>query len=320
MNSVVLGQYVPGKSFLYKLDPRVKILSVIILMIAVFLLKSLLEIGIALGIILAVLIIGKINLVKVLKGLKPIMIFLLFTVIFQILFNKSGDVLVESTHYFTIYSLLAILCLTVIWLFLRKRLPFKLLGTIAYLLGIYFITRYINYGYELFNGNFTLYSRAVFDSVFVIVRLIIIVMLSTILTLTTKPNDLNLGIEKLLMPLKKIKLEPENYALIISISLRYIPTIFDEANKIMMAQASRGSDFKEGKLKDKIMQIVSLLVPMFIIAIIRSDNLASAMDARNFVPGKTRTKLHELKWRAFDTFAMIIVFVILSITVVLKVV
>jgi len=88
--------------------------------------------------------------------------------------------------------------------------------------------------------------------------------------------------------------------LIISISLRYIPTILDEANKIMLAQASRGADFAEGKMKDKIKQIISLLVPMFIIAFKRSEDLADAMESRNFVPGRERTRIHDLKFGMLD--------------------
>ena len=138
------------------------------------------------------------------------------------------------------------------------------------------------------------------------IRLVIIVTLSTILTLTTKPTDLTLGLEQLLKPLNIIKINSEEIALIISIALRYIPTLLDEANKIMLAQASRGVDFQEGKLKDKIMQVISLLVPMFIISFKRSDDLANAMEARNFVPGAKRTRLHVLLWKTIDTIVVIV--------------
>ena len=107
--------------------------------------------------------------------------------------------------------------------------------------------------------------------------------------------------------------------MIISISLRYIPTLLDEANKIMLAQASRGVDFKEGKLKDKVMQIVSLLVPMFIISFKRSDELANAMEARSFTPGATRTRLHQLSWKRLDSVAIGIAFVALSLSIVLRI-
>jgi energy-coupling factor transport system permease protein len=107
-------------------------------------------------------------------------------------------------------------------------------------------------------------------------------------------------------PFNYIGLNAEELAMIISISLRYIPTLLDEANKIMLAQASRGVDFSEGKFKEKITQIISLLVPMFIISFKRSDDLANAMEARNFVPGKLRTRIHILTWRRNDTITIII--------------
>lgn len=113
--------------------------------------------------------------------------------------------------------------------------------------------------------------------------------------------------ESFMRPLRVIGLNSDEFALIISISLRYIPTILDEANKIMLAQASRGADFTEGKLKDKIRQVVSLLVPMFIIAFKRSEDLADAMESRNFVPGKPRTRIHELKFGAWDLIALLFV-------------
>jgi energy-coupling factor transport system permease protein len=151
-------------------------------------------------------------------------------------------------------------------------------------------------------------------------RLIIVVTLSTILTLTTKPTDLNLGLEDVLKPLKVVKVNTEEMAMIIAISLRYIPTLLDEANKIMLAQASRGVDFTEGKLKDKVLQIISLLVPMFIISFKRSDDLANAMEARSFVPGQMRTRLHALTWKKIDTFTIVMSSLLLVLAIALRVI
>lgn len=175
---------------------------------------------------------------------------------------------------------------------------------------LYFLDNYL-LGSSLTTWNFTIYEDGAFAAFFVMIRLVIIVTLSTILTLTTKPTDLTLGLEKLLKPLAIIKVSAEEIALIISLALRYIPTLLDEANKIMLAQASRGVDFNEGKLKDKVSQIISLLVPMFIISFNRSDDLANAMEARNFVPGQTRTRLQVLKWKTLDSVAIIISSVIM---------
>ena len=151
------------------------------------------------------------------------------------------------------------------------------------------------------------------------VRLIIIVTLSTILTLTTKPTDLNLGLEKILKPLNLIKINSEEIALIISIALRYIPTLLDEANKIMLAQASRGVDFTEVKIKDKVMQIISLLVPMFIISFKRSDDLANAMEARSFIPGNPRSRIHILTWQYRDTIVIVFCIVVLISTIAVRI-
>ncbi|MDD5294070.1 MAG: energy-coupling factor transporter transmembrane component T, partial [Candidatus Izemoplasmatales bacterium] len=128
------------------------------------------------------------------------------------------------------------------------------------------------------------------------------------------------GLESLMRPLKIIGIRSEDFALIISISLRYIPTILDEAFKIMAAQASRGADFAEGKLKDKVKQVISLLVPMFIIAFKRSEDLADAMESRNFVPGKPRTRIHELRFGWTDIGVGIFTLAALALTIVLKVI
>jgi energy-coupling factor transport system permease protein len=119
--------------------------------------------------------------------------------------------------------------------------------------------------------------------------------------------------------LKAIGLNSEDFALIISISLRYIPTILDEANKIMLAQASRGADFAEGKLKDKVVQVISLLVPMFIIAFKRSEDLADAMESRNFVPGNPRTRIHDLKFNYRDLLTALVTTLCLAGSILVKV-
>ena len=165
--------------------------------------------------------------------------------------------------------------------------------------------RYITYVLEI-------YDKGLETSLFVFFRLITVVFIATILTITTKPADLTLGIEYLLRPLKAIKINSEEIALIITIALRYIPTILDEAYRIMDAQASRGADFNSGSIMKKAKIIVSLLVPMFIISFERSDQLADAMLSRNFVPGKEKTKYHILKWKALDTVSIIFSLIILG--------
>jgi len=183
------------------------------------------------------------------------------------------------------------------------------------IIGILTMLSLFTPGQVISSSNLTIYKDGLYGASFIMVRLIIIVTLSTILTLTTKPTDLNLGLEKILKPLNIVRINSEEIALIISIALRYIPTLLDEANKIMLAQASRGVDFSEGKIKDKVMQIISLLVPMFIISFKRSDDLANAMEARSFIPGRKRTRIHVLSWQNRDTVVIVFCLLVLVATI-----
>jgi len=321
MKSVIIGQYIPGKGLFYRLDPRTKIVAVFLIMIAVFLLETITQLLIGFGLAIMFLLIGRISIIKVIKGLKPIMILLIFTFIFQIILNRDGEMLVNHKMYLTVYTALFIIGAFIIWRILVKFSNFRFTLFFLFIASIYFILRYVDFGYQLLNPfNFQVYEAGLRMSFFVVVRLLIIITLSTLLTLTTKPTDLTQGLEKLMHPLKKIGFNSEDFALIISISLRYIPTIFDEANKIMLAQASRGADFSEGKLKDKLKQVISLLVPMFIIAFMRSEELANAMESRNFVPGNKRTRINELIFSYRDVIATSVSVLILASAIVLKVI
>ena len=139
-----------------------------------------------------------------------------------------------------------------------------------------------------------IYSDAISNTLFVAVRLMLMIMVTTILTATTKPLDLTLGIESLLRPLKVIKVPAHEIAMMISIALRFIPTLIEETQRIMKAQASRGVDLKEGKLKEKIMAILSLIVPLFVSAFQRAEDLANAMEARGYSPQAKRTRYKKL--------------------------
>lgn len=321
MKSIIIGQYIPGKGLFYRMDPRTKIVSVLLIMISIFLLESITELLIAFGIAVLLLLIGRISIFKVVKGLKPIMILLIFTFVFQIMLNREGETIVETDMFLTIYTILFLILAFIIWRLLVKLTKWRFTMFIIFILGVYFILHYISFGYQVVSPfTFKIYEAGLKMSFFVIVRLLIIITLSTVLTLTTKPTDLTQGIEKLMHPLKRIGFDSESFALIISISLRYIPTIFDEANKIMLAQASRGADFSEGKLKDKLKQVISLLVPMFIIAFIRSEELANAMESRNFVPGEKRTRINELTFSFTDLLSTAFSVLVLITAIVLKVI
>ncbi len=319
MNSIILGQYIPGKGFFYRLDPRTKIIAVLFLMIAVFMLESITQLLIAFGVAFVMLLIGKISILKVVRGLKPIFFLLIFTFIFQIALNTEGVILSTATMHFNVYSVIAIVLIFAIWRLLAKIGKFKIVLLIAFILGMYFILRYLNLATDFYSFQLTIYEKGVEMSIFVVVRLLIIITFTTVLTLTTKPTDLTQGLESLMRPLKKIGFNSEDFALIISIALRYIPTIFDEAQKIMSAQASRGADFTQGKIKDKLKQIISLLVPMFIIAFMRSEELADAMESRNFVPGEKRTRINILAFSMVDVYTGIFTLLCFAGAIVVKV-
>lgn len=321
MNNIIIGQYVPGTSFLYKMDPRSKILSLMILMVTAFILKDVTHILIMLVIVLAILKIGGIPIGRIIKGLKPVLILLTFTFVFQVLFVKDGTVLLNQTLTVTSYNIGIAVGIVALWFILRRVIKYRftlLLVTVFSVLAIFSL--YNTSGTELSSSTLVIYSEGLKGALFIMIRLVIIVTMSTILTLTTKPTDLNLGLEKIMKPFKYIGLNAEELAMIISIALRYIPTLLDEANKIMLAQASRGVDFSEGKFKDKVMQIISLLVPMFIISFKRSDELANAMEARNFIPGKLRTRIHTLQWRGNDTATMVFAMFLLASAITVRIV
>ncbi len=320
MKNIVIGQYVPGSGFFHRLDPRTKIIAVLFLMVTIFLLETITQMAIAFGVSLMLIAVGRISIIRVIKGLKPIFVLLVFTFVFQIMFNQTGEALATLNMGLSVSSILFLLAWTVIWRLVARMIKrFGILLFLMYVTGGLAILTYGNVWVSFSSFSVTVYEDGVVMSLFVVMRLLIIIMFSTILTLSTKPTDLTQALEKLLHPLKIVGIRSEDFALIISISLRYIPTILDEANKIMLAQASRGADFSEGKLKDKITQIVSLLVPMFIIAFKRSEDLADAMESRNFVPGKPRTRIYELSFAARDVFASFVVLLLFGASIYVKV-
>jgi energy-coupling factor transport system permease protein len=149
-----------------------------------------------------------------------------------------------------------------------------------------------------------IYHAALLQTFYIVFRLVLMIALTLILTASTRPLDLTYAIEWYLTPLKVIRFPSHEVAMTMSIALRFIPTLLDETNRIMKAQASRGVDFVHGKLKEKMRAIVSLIVPLFISAFQRSEELANAMEARGYDPSATRTRYRQLKWRTRDSFAL----------------
>ncbi len=169
-------------------------------------------------------------------------------------------------------------------------------------------------------GSLKIYSGALLQSAYIFIRLILIITMTTILTSSTKPLDLTLAIENLLNPLKRFGFPAHELAMMISIALRFIPDLLDEAKRIMKAQASRGVDFNEGKLSEKIKAIVSLIIPLFISAFQRAEDLANAMESRNYNPEATRTRYKSLCWRKYDTMTLIFTVIVSGSVIALSII
>ena len=196
-----------------------------------------------------------------------------------------------------------ILLITVLMSGLKLSFVFKAFKPMMFMMVFLLVVNMISVktGYVLISiGSFEIWSDAIFNTLFIVVRLLLMIMLTTCLTATTKPLDLTLGIEYLLTPLKRLHFPAHEVAMMISIALRFIPTIIEETMRIMNSQKSRGVDFEEGKLKEKIQAILSLVVPLFSVAFERDYELADDMEARGYIPGAERTRYRKLKYRIAD--------------------
>lgn len=186
------------------------------------------------------------------------------------------------------------------------KIPIKsLLRSIRPLIYILLITGLINLfttpGKTLFTlGPLTATIEGLHKTLFMLIRLILIVLATSILTYTTSPMELTFGLEKLFSPWKRFGFPAGELAMMVSISLRFIPTLFQEADKIKMAQMARGADFESGNVIKRAKNMIPLLVPLFINAFNRSDDLATAMEARLYRIGRDRTRLNEINMKKTD--------------------
>lgn len=155
-------------------------------------------------------------------------------------------------------------------------------------------------------GWISITQQGVISAVYILLRFLAIIMMSTLLTLTTQPLQIADGVEELLKPLKKIHFPVETLALMLSLALRFVPTLMDEATKIMDAQRARGVDFGSGGVKQQVKTVVPLLIPLFVSAFNRASDIAIAMEARGYKDGLNRTKYRELRWRKQDSICGLI--------------
>ena len=160
--------------------------------------------------------------------------------------------------------------------------------------------------------GFSFYTEAIFQTLYIVIRLALMIMITTILTATTKPLELTLGIEDLLKPFQVIHVPAHEIAMMISIALRFIPTLIEETQRIMKAQASRGVDMEEGSLMEKVKAILSLIVPLFVSAFQRAEDLAYAMEARGYIPNRPRTRYKQLKMQGIDYILLLCTVLILA--------
>ncbi|MFA6645251.1 MAG: energy-coupling factor transporter transmembrane protein EcfT [Bacilli bacterium] len=262
MKGLTLGRYAPFNSFVHRLDPRSKLLILVLMMVAVFYgyssqVMTFVMGGILLLLILVILLISRISIRQLFSSLRALWIMIIILLLINVLVPPIG----------------------------ASKVAFSI-------------------------GSFNIFWESILQSAKIILRLVMMISLTLILTATTKPLDLTYALEWYMYPLKLIKFPTHEIAMTISIALRFIPTLLDETMRIMNAQASRGVDFEHGKIKEKIKAILSLIVPLFMSAFQRSEELANAMDARGYNPRAKRTRYRNLHWGVGDTFSLIFITVL----------
>ena len=309
MNNIVIGQYIHGDSWIYKLDPRIKISLMVLIMIATFMLKNVYLMTGMFVIMITMFLTTGVPFLKMIRGLKPLLFLLTFTFLIQIFTLRTGTLIYETTMYIGPLSILAIVVLTILYMVIKKRFKYRIILFFLWVFLIFYLQKILPsslINLKDFSYQFLMYSGGVFQTTFLILRILIIIILSSLLTFTTMPTDITNGIESLLKPLKVVKFPVGELATMLSLTLRFIPSLLEETNKIMKAQASRGVEFSESNLKKKLTQIISLLIPIFVISFKRAEDLANAMEVRGYVVGGIRTKIDVMKLKYFDYIALFI--------------
>ena len=244
LKDITLGQYFPGDTVVHRLDPRTKLLMVIVYIVALFLAKWVISYAVMLAFLVTAVALSRIRPRALFKGLKPLLFIIIFTAIINVFYTK-GDVLVQF------------------WIFKITR-------------------------------------EGLVNAGFLVLRIVMLVTGTFLLTYTTSPIALTDGLESLLSPLKAIHFPVHELALMMSIALRFIPTLIEETDKIMNAQKARGAQLDTGKMTDRVKALVPVLIPLFISAFRRADELAMAMECRCYRGGDGRTRLKVLRCEKQD--------------------
>ena len=267
LRDITIGQYYPVESRIHELDPRVKIVTVFVYLISLFLFDGFAGYLVVSVFLIVVIVMSRVPFSFISKGLKPVLFLLCFTALYSVFFTR-GDVAVE-------WKISAGHAVTITWQGLKKGL-------------------------------------------FMVLRLIYLVIGSSLLTYTTTPGKLTDGIESLLKPLNRLRVPVHDVAMMMSLALRFIPILLEEANRIIKAQSARGADFEEGNIIARIRAMVSILVPLLVSATRRAYDLALAMEARCYRGGEGRTKMKPLKYQGQDVRAYVVLVVYLVVIVVVN--
>ena len=263
MLDITLGQYYPGNSFIHRLDPRTKILSTLLLIVAVFLANTAIGYAALCAMVLFIILVSGLPFMLVLKSVKPLLFIIVLTLVLHALMGQGEHVLYQ-------------------WKFIKVTEEGLQLG------------------------------------VKMAMRLILLLMISSILTFTTSPIVLTDGIEALLRPFRVIGVPAHELAMMMTIALRFIPTLMEETDRIIKAQTARGADFSGGNLLVRAKNMLPILVPLFISAFRRADDLAIAMEARCYRGGEGRTRMHRLAYRSGDVMAFVFAFAMIGLLAFLR--
>ena len=254
LQNIMLGQFFPGNSIIHRLDPRVKIFLLFVLMILIFIIDDSKGYIILTAFIIMLIIISKIPPITVLKSIKPLLWIIIFTFLIHLV-SHEGNVLCK------------------IWIF-------------------------------------KITDEGIFKGLLISMRLILLIVMSSLLTFTTSPLKLTDAMEKLLLPFSKFGVPAHELAMMMTIALRFIPTLLEETDKIIKAQSARGVDFENGNIIKRTKAFVPIFVPLFMSAFRRADELAMAMESRCYRGGEGRTHMKKLLVQSIDYTAIIIVMII----------
>ena len=263
LKDITLGQYFPGNSVIHRLDPRTKLIVLIAYMVALFVASGWIAYGVLLLFLLATIRISTIPGKAIIRGMKPLVMILIFTGVLNLFFTSDGRVLVKF------------------WVI-------------------------------------TITTGGVERAAFMMARILMLITATFLLTYTTSPISLTDGLESLMNPLKAVKVPVHELSMMMCIALRFIPTLIEETDKIMSAQKARGADFESGKLVDRAKALIPILVPLFISAFRRADELAIAMECRCYQGGEGRTKMKQLHYRRNDFAAFAAAALLVTAVIILK--